>query len=109
MISLECLNLCELLPYLLKKYKDMNTIIENSMKLSGFTSLERIYVGTSFCGKYFLHQSMEQLNEITSNKDQKLTLVIPPFSQGDLEQGKQKINKILELCGNCLDEITVND
>ncbi|SET32631.1 hypothetical protein [[Clostridium] polysaccharolyticum] len=106
-----CLNFCEILPYL-KKKRSLWEIYADAMKAADFQDCERIYIGTSFCGKYFLHQQDGLLKEIFAmcqDKELCVTLVIPTFSEGDLEEGKKKIAHILELGANLIDEITVND
>lgn len=107
-----CLNLCELLPYLQKKNSDIQSVIKESCGTAGFKTIQRIYIGSSFCGKYFLEQSDKQIQQVQSFCEEQgvnLTLVIPPFSEGDLERGKKKINHILTSTKNIIDELTVND
>ena len=111
MKQLNCLNLCEILPYLMKK-RSIQEILTDARKLAQFTTCGRLYVGSSFCGKYFLHQSDTTLTELSARcnkEDMKVTLVLPPFSEGDLEAGKHKISQIMECCKDTIDEITVND
>ncbi|MBR3771999.1 MAG: hypothetical protein IKL07_06995 [Clostridium sp.] len=112
MEQVNCLNLCEILPYLMKKRKNLLEILEDSKKLAGYTSCERLYLGSSFCGKYFLHQSIEEIKElvnIAEGEGQKIVLEVPVFSEGDLGLGKHKIEQILMIGGDIIDEITVND
>lgn len=106
-----CLNFCEILPYLLKKGPLKEIIIE-SKKEAQFETYERVYIGTSFCGKYFLQQSDQTLIDLLNccKEDKiKLTLVIPTFSEGDLESAKKKIQQIIQIGTEQIDEITVND
>ena len=111
MQPINCLNLCEILPYLEKK-RSIQNILKDAMQLAQFTTCKRLYVGSSFCGKYFLHQSDKALTELAEQcreEDIKVTLVLPTFSEGDLKSGKQRINQIIECCKDTIDEITVND
>lgn len=112
MTEQNCLNLCEILPYLKKKRQNLKKIIMDACELAQYDSLERIYMGSSFCGKYFLEQSNQFIKEIKTCAEEiqvPITLVIPTFSQSDLEHGKKKISDILELCQDYVDELTVND
>ena len=109
MQQINCLNLCEILPYLQKKNHE---ILESAKQLAGFSVCERIYVGSSFCGKYFLEQSdatLKDLIEICENENIKITLAIPVFSEGDLESGKKKLAHITHMAKDTIDEFTVND
>ncbi len=111
MQQINCLNLCEILSYLEKK-RSMQEILKEAMKLAQYNSCKRLYVGSSFCGKYFLQQSdktLIELSELCCHEDIKVTLVLPTFSEGDLESGKRKIGQIIECCKDAIDEITVND
>lgn len=112
MTEQNCLNLCEILPYLKKKRHNLAEIITDACKLAQYDSIERIYMGSSFCGKYFLAQSDQSIKELTACAEKAqvpITLVIPTFSQGDLDHGKRKISHILELAKDHIDELTVND
>ncbi len=106
-----CLNLCEILPYLQKKFT-LEEILIHAMDIAEMKICERIYVGTYFCEKYFLQQSNSSLKELfclCQDKNIKVTLVIPVFSEGDLETGKERIHQILEYGRNVIDELTIND
>ena len=108
---INCVNLCEILPSL-QKTRSMPQILLEVMKVAQFKTCERFYIGSSFCGKYFLHQKKETLNslfELCRDKNMKVTLVIPTFSEGDLESGKNKLGQIVQYGWDCIDEITVND
>ena len=108
---INCLNLCEILPYL-KQHKEIHEIIEEALTLAGYKTVERIYLGSSFCGKYFLMQSendLKEIDEICRQYKMKITLVVPVFSESDLERGKKKIQEILGEYCEIIDEVTVND
>lgn len=111
MKQINCLNLCEILPYLLKKRR-VDKLLEDASRIAQFGSVERIYVGSSFCGNYFLQQSDKTLKELIAlckDKNIKATLVIPAFSEGDLELGKKRIAQIVEMGKGFFDEFTGND
>lgn len=93
-----CVNDCDILEQVIKT-NDMDT------------KIERIYIGSYFCGNYFLHIKLEDIKTLLSHYKDKIrvTLVIPMFSQHHLEQGKRKLSYILENSKNVIDEITVND
>lgn len=107
-----CLDFCEILSYLLKKKLDLKKIYETAKKQAGYDTCERIYFGSSFCGKYFLHQRkqvIEELKELCQKEGMHLTMTVPVFSQSDLAAGKEKIKELCEICQDVMDEITVND
>lgn len=109
--QINCLNLCEIMPYLQKKRK-IEDIVKDAALEAQYQSVSRIYAGSSFCGKYFLQQSDRTLKELFSickGKDIKVTLVIPTFSEGDLESGKKRIGQIMAYGEGIIDEITGND
>ena len=93
-----CVNDCDILEQVIKT-NDMDT------------KIERIYIGSYFCGNYFLHIKLEDIKTLLSHYKDKIrvTLVLPMFSQHHLEQGKRKLSYILENSKNVIDEITVND
>lgn len=106
-----CLNLCEILPYLQKR-RNIEEILKDAAWEAKFQKVERVYVGSSFCGKYFLQQSdkiLKNLVSICRDKDMKATLVVPVFSEGDLKDGKRRMEQILQLGTDIFDEITGND
>lgn len=112
MQQVNCLNLCEILPYLQKKKSNMHEILESAKQLAGFKTCGRIYAGSSFCGKYFLEQSdatVKDLVQICESENIKITLVLPVFSEGDLENGKKKLAHIIHMAKDTIDELTVND
>lgn len=106
-----CLNLCELLSYLLIG-RNVDQMINFAMKEANYEECERIYIGSSFCGKYFLGQQEKELRELFAlcrERNIKVTLTIPTFSEGDLEKGKRKVEQIVENGKEIIDELTVND
>lgn len=94
MQTIECLNLCDIL------IKDCK-IVKNKY--------ERIYVGSYFCAEFFMHMGIEELGIFIGSQSSKITLVVPIFSQKNLEAGKEKITHIILKYYDKIDEITVND
>lgn len=111
MQSINCINLCEILPSL-QNTSSIRRILSEAMKIAQFTTCERIYMGSSFCGKFFLHQKQEtvmSLFGLCRDKGINVTLVVPTFSEGDLASGKHRLKQIVQWGRDCVDEITVND
>ncbi|SFR79995.1 hypothetical protein [Anaeromicropila populeti] len=107
-----CLNFCEMIQNLYEKYVNFDDAIEHCLKEEGEENCQRIYFGSSFCGQHFLHitnKIVSSLAEACMRKGIKLTLVIPTFSERNLDRGKDKIKEFAAFCENCLDEMTVND
>ncbi|MDO5145507.1 MAG: hypothetical protein Q4D60_00740 [Eubacteriales bacterium] len=106
-----CLNLCEVLYSAMVKEDRLDEIVRLVKKKNQIEEpLERIYAGSSFCSQYFLHSNWwEHLVSWCRKKEVPLTLTLPVFTQKDLEKGKEKVEEILTIAGDVLDEITVND
>lgn len=108
----QCISLCEIMEYINQIEPRVERAIERICGAAGYNRCERIYVGSSFCGQYFLHLSEKLLDEVmaySKEKGIKVTLVVPIFTQKYLEKGKKKISELIELYDNQIDEITVND
>jgi len=91
-----CLNLCDIL--LCDKLLDigLKDFIENIFKNNKQTA-ERIYIGSNFCSQYFLSSKYwNTLFEYLQDKDFHLTLVLPIFSEKDLQKGKDKLDFVLK-------------
>ena len=107
-----CLNLCELLSYFVNEEisrEEIQRLITDSIPGKSFT---RIYFGSSFCSQYFLQLEMDEvklLMEVCRELHLKTTMVLPVFSEKDLQAGKQKITLFQSYFGECIDEVTVND
>ena len=111
MEQINCLNFCDITSYLQSK-QGAEEILSLAMKEAGYETCERIYLGSSFCGKYFIQQSetnMKEWLQVCKEYQIKVTIVIPTFSEGDLEQGKKKVEQLLCLGDGIIDECTVND
>ena len=112
MNQLNCLNLCDMIHHLYESTPDLGKIIDKANEVAGFEKCERIYIGSYFCSQYFLHQSEEilgQLKAVCKEQQIPISLVIPTFSQKDLERGKQKIEQIKHSLELLVDELVVND
>jgi hypothetical protein len=114
MKEIPCLNLCDIM----ERY--CRSIIDQSMQNAIDTEIpnekiKRIYIGSYFCGKYFIHMDEKMIGNVIDYFSHQIgvapgvTLVVPMFSQHDLTQGKEKIDKLLQSYKNYIDEITVND
>ncbi len=112
MHKVPCLNLAEVMNGIYEKDGTLLIAFKDILKESGYTRFSRIYIGSSFCTPYFLHLNealIKALCLLCEKERIKYTLVVPMFTQRYLEQGKQLIQKIVELSNGYLDEITVND
>lgn len=108
----ECISLCEVMEHIYGVEPHFEKIIECVSKVAGYNQCERIYIGSSFCGQYFLHLSevlIEQLMKVCQEKEIKVTLVVPIFTQKHLKKGKEKIDHLISWYKEIIDEITVND
>lgn len=106
-----CLNLCEILNAALLKNDVLGRMINRIVEKNEIKDpLERIYVGSSFCSQYFLHIACwRDIIEYCREREYKMTLTLPIFSEKDLEIGKARIDQILRIGDDVIDEITVND
>ncbi|WP_054743999.1 hypothetical protein [Cellulosilyticum ruminicola] len=116
MREINCLNLTDIIQYLynnkLEPIEDFDTLIKRSNALAGFEKCERIYIGSYFCAQYFLnvpHKIIEEIKLYCHTQKIKVTLVIPIFSERNLEKAKQKIQECIHELKEVLDEITIND
>ncbi len=106
---------CEILHVFCDNEEKNTDIIKKSMLDAGYTSLQRIYVGSNFCCRYFLKyiaSTVERLAKIKSVSEGdfiKLTLCVPVFSELYLEQGKTTIQTLINEYSDIIDEVTVND
>ena len=82
------------------------------MQEAGRSSVERLYVGSTFCSQYFLRQPRRVWREafaLCRRLGVPATLVVPVFSQKDLAAGCERIDRLVYGFGDVVDEITVND
>ena len=103
-----CLNICEIFTsdWIEKEYLEI--IYKRFCQVHGI--IKRIYIGSSFCSQYFMKFSgYEKLLDFCRNEHISVTLVLPVFSQKNIDNGKQKVNEIIRCSCGTVDEITVND
>ncbi len=116
MRKMNCLNLTDILQNLYATASDtildFKTIIKNCNELADFEKCERIYIGSYFCGQYFLNlpnKIIENVRTFCEAENVKITLVIPTFSEKNLDRGKDKIDDMVSYLKEVLDEVTIND
>ena len=112
MQKVECISLCEIMEHVYEIEPHFYRIIENVSRVAGHTKCERIYIGSAFCGQYFLHLSEKLIEELMTEcrkQDIKVTLVLPIFTEKHLKAGKEKLAKLLTHFNEQIDEVTVND
>ena len=104
MKEINCLNLCDIWGQATKDKKKI-------MDLIGNRGVERVYIGSYFCGNYFINLRENDINLFIEEipMDIKLTLVIPIFNQYNLSNGKEKIKRLTTVLHSFIDEICVND
>ena len=112
MKQIECISLCEILEHIHEIEPSYEKIIEKINKAAGYSECKRIYMGSSFCGQYFLRLSPKRIDEFIifcKEQDMRVTLVLPVFTQKYLLEGKKKTQELVEKYMGVIDEITVND
>lgn len=108
----ECISLCEVVEHIYGIEPSFENMITCISRVAGYSNCERIYIGSSFCGQYFLHLSdklIGELMEVCKQRAIKVTLVLPIFTEKNLNKGKEKIKELLEKYLEIIDEVTVND
>lgn len=103
-----CLNLCEIFSPHSFRNMDLDGFFDH-LSARKSAPVERIYLGSSFCSQYFLLTKFETLLDFCVRRGIPVTLTVPVFSEKDLDQGKQKIDRICLAASGIIDEITVND
>lgn len=116
MREVNCLNLTDIIQNLYTTESDpivgFDTIIKKCNETAGFERCERIYIGSYFCGQYFLNLPPKVIEDVAvfcGSENVKLTLVIPMFTEKNLDKGKDKIDDIVNALKEIIDEVTVND
>ena len=104
MDEINCLNICDILHQTLVKKEEIKYLLHEKQ-------VKRIYIGSYFCGNYFLSITENNIKELLSYFEKKIVinLVIPTFNQKNLHCGKEKIDLFLQSFTDKIDEITVND
>ena len=112
MEKVECMSLCEILESIHSIEPCFDKMLNHINTMAGHTTCQRIYLGSSFCGQYFLNLSEKLVNETIKNCEArgiKVTLVLPIFTEKYLQAGKNKLAHFLTHYEKIIDEITVND
>ncbi|MCD7982266.1 MAG: hypothetical protein LUF32_08160 [Clostridiales bacterium] len=76
------------------------------------TGCSRFYFGSYFCGKYCMRSMnffMQSLSGFFRENSLSVSLVIPPAPGPENEMLKQGIQSFFAYCGDCADELVVND
>lgn len=105
-----CVSFCDLAHF---AEADVSAAVERCAKQAGYDNVARIYLGSNFCSRYFLHYADRICEQVASYlktcPEVKVTLVLPIFSEACLDEGKKKIRDLLCRYGDAIDEVTVND
>ncbi len=105
-----CVSFCDL-AHLIKS--DVSDVVDRCAHQAGYDHIVRIYLGSNFCSRYFLHYADDVFEKVTAYlkayPEIKITLAVPIFSEDCLEDGKKKIQSLMRKYGDVIDEITVND
>lgn len=112
METIACIDLCERLQALYEETPDFNKLLDHISRQAGFNDCKRVYIGSSFCGHYFLMQNEKQIEALAAvckERQIKLSLVVPVLTEKYLEQGKEKIKKLSGWFHEMMDEVVVND
>lgn len=100
----KCLNLCEIHP-ICEDYNEIASIEKVTEE-----KYERIYLGSYFCSQYFKHMKIsESFLSSLYKQGINVTLVLPVFSEKDLDEGKNILKRLIETGSRVIDEITIND
>ncbi len=104
MKKISCFNLCDIWERAIEDKNKLRDLIKQR-------NVERIYVGSYFCGNYFIHLNEKEISLFLSTfqREMKITLVVPTFNQLNLKIGKEKINKVMSELRTFMDEICIND
>lgn len=104
-----CLNFCELVPPNSNLVDVFNDAISNLCNPNITDQPARLYFGSSFCQNYFMSIDYWRLAESFCKENVlPITLTVPIFSEKMLDDGKHRINSILQQ-NSQIDEITIND
>lgn len=105
----KALNLCDILGRL---DGNINLWINKLINTFTINDFSRIYMGSYYCDHYFLYTNKDKYkNIINYARDNKLkiTLVIPPLFESNLEKGIACAYDLLHEGDGLIDEVTIND
>lgn len=103
------INLCELIG---RSSEDMHSWIERLIIDTSFGNCSRIYLGSYYCDHYFLQTSVSRYTDVicfAREREIKITLVIPPLFETNLEKGISLAEKLISEGRDLIDEVTIND
>lgn len=106
-----CVNLCET-THPSSTPEDLERIVGEACRESGFPQCERVYVGSYFCENYFcwmgdaFHESLRAFRE---RHDVRATLVVPIAGQAFLDRIDRRLSEVLDRFGDVYDEVVAND
>ena len=112
MPKIECISVCEILSDLYEKEPNVEKLIKRACEEAGFNECKRIYFGSSFCGQYFLNMSKKEVDLLAQECQKQgiqLTMVLPIFTEKNLQKAKQKIETYMDAFKDIIDEVTIND
>lgn len=112
MIQIECISLCEIMEHIYAIEPRFEKMIDKIKSVAGYSQCQRIYMGSSFCGQYFMNLPLNHIEELVTfckEKEIPITLVLPVFTQKHLKEGKEKLAGLMDRYKEEIDEVTVND
>lgn len=108
MTGIECLNLCEILSYIVQHYSSLSKFSEELP----YKDFRRIYIGSYFCFNQFFHSvsaAKKWFFDECRGNSLKITLVVPVFPEHMLEKAVDVICSLCNENSDIIDELTVND
>ena len=115
MNNTNAISFCELLHVLSDTPIENKKIVVAAQTSAKFNTIERLYIGSNFCSRYFIKyaklsmQRIANLFQFVEYSNLKITLCVPIFSESYLKVGKSIVVELLKQYGNYIDEVTVND
>lgn len=103
------LNLCDLLG---RSEKNISLWIDKLISAISVNNFSRVYIGSYYCDHYYLYTHKDKYTDtIRYAKENrfKITLVIPPLFESNLENGIDLAKYLIEESKSVIDEITIND
>ncbi len=117
-VSMQCTNaisFCELLHVFSDDVSQNEKLIGNVCKVAELTDVDRLYIGSNFCGRYFVKFTESAVKKVVALTDSetfcnlKITLCVPIFSQSVLSDGVSVVARLLQQYQAVIDEVSVND
>lgn len=105
-----CVNLCEYFPPNHWAGNSLERFLKSLSAQRSGEPVSRIYIGSSFCGKYFLHFSgFEHIFDWCGHSGIPVTICTPVFTEMDRQKGQDRLAMLCQSGKGVVDEITVND